>query len=197
MTPTTNSRIRPKAKFFFEGEKKFFIKGVTYGPFAPDAEGHFVGDPEKARKDFALIQEMGGNLLRIYHIPPRWFLDIAAEYHLRVLISIPWAEHIEFLNHRSMRRQIMETIREGVARNRGHDAIFGYLVGNEIPSSMVRWLGAHRVIEFVEELISIAREADPRPLYSYASYPPTEYLLPQNVDFCSFNVYLERQPDFQ
>jgi len=23
----------------------------------------------------------------------------------------------------------------------------------------------------------------PRPLYSYASYPPTEYLLPQNVDF--------------
>ncbi|RYD71680.1 MAG: glycosyltransferase, partial [Verrucomicrobiaceae bacterium] len=41
------------------------------------------------------------------------------------------------------------------------------------------------------------RETDPRPLYSYASYPPTEFLLPQNVDFYSFNVYLERQRDFE
>ena len=31
--------IKVRAKFFFEGEKKFFVKGVTYGPFAPDADG--------------------------------------------------------------------------------------------------------------------------------------------------------------
>ncbi len=62
---------------------------------------------------------------------------------------------------------------------------------------MVRWLGAKRVTYFVEKLISIARAADPRPLYSYASYPPTEYLLPQNVDFYTFNVYLERRTDFE
>src|SRR3954468_2943982 len=68
--------IRVRAKFFFEGDRKFFIKGVTYGPFAPDAEGHFVGDPAKARRDFALMQEMGINLVRIYHIPPKWFLDL-------------------------------------------------------------------------------------------------------------------------
>jgi GT2 family glycosyltransferase len=91
----------------------------------------------------------------------------------------------------------VETIRAGVAKNKGHDAIFGYYVGNEIPYAIVRWLGARRVIEFVEHLISVAREADPRPLYSYASYPPTEYLLPTNVDFVSFNVYLERQRDFE
>ena len=39
--------IRVRAKFFFEGDRKLFMKGVTYGPFAPDAEGHFVGDPEQ------------------------------------------------------------------------------------------------------------------------------------------------------
>ncbi len=50
---------------------------------------------------------------------------------------------------------------------------------------MVRWLGARRVIEFVEKLIRIARETDPRPLYSYASYPPTEYLLPHERRFLS------------
>ena len=189
--------IRVRAKFFFEGDKKWFIKGVTYGPFAPDAEGDFVGDPEKARRDFTLMQAMGVNLLRIYHIPPRWFLDLAREFRLRVLISIPWAEHVEFLNNPGIRRQVEQTIREGVAKNKGHEAIFGYYVGNEIPYAMVRWLGARRVIEFVEKLIRLAREADPRPLYSYAAYPPTEYLLPSNVDFVSYNVYLERQRDFE
>ncbi len=186
-----------RAKFFFEGQRKFFVKGVTYGPFAPDAESHFVGNPEKARMDFSLMQELGVNLLRIYHVPPRWFLDLAREFGLRVLISIPWAEHIEFLRQPKMRRQIIETICAAVSKNKGHEAIFGYLVGNEIPTTMVRWLGARQVIEFVEMLIDRAREIDPRPLYSYASYPPTEFLLPQNVDFYSFNVYLERQRDFE
>lgn len=197
VVPDAFPQIKVRAKFLFEGEKKFFLKGVTYGPFAPDSDGFYVGNPEKARADFALIQKMGANLLRIYHVPPRWFLDLAQQFHLRVMISIPWAEHVEFLNSRKMRRQVVETIRNAVATHKGHPAIFGYLVGNEIPCSMVRWLGARRVTEFVEHLISVARATDPRPLYSYASYPPTEYLLPQNVDFYSFNVYLERQRDFE
>ncbi len=189
--------VRVRAKFFFEGDQRFFLKGVTYGPFAPDAEGHFVGYPAQARRDFELIQGLGINLLRLYHVPPAWFLELCREFRLRVLISIPWAEHVEFLNQRAIRRQVVQTIRDAVLKNRGHEAIFGYLVGNEIPSVMVRWLGARRVIQFAEHLINVARQVDPRPLYSYASYPPTEYLLPSNVDFYSFNVYLERQLDFE
>ena len=189
--------VRVRAKFFFEGDEKFFLKGVTYGPFAPDAEGHFVGNPTQARRDLGMMVDLGINLLRLYHIPPAWFLDLCREFRLRALISIPWAEHVEFLNSRAMRRQVVQTIRDGVLKNRGHEAIFGYFVGNEIPTTMVRWLGARRVIQFVEHLIHVARQADPRPLYSYASYPPTEFLLPSNVDFYSFNVYLERQLDFE
>ncbi|MGA3170233.1 MAG: glycosyltransferase [Chthoniobacteraceae bacterium] len=195
--PRPLPQIRARAKFFVEGDEKFFLKGVTYGPFAPDAEGFFVGDPEKARRDFEMIQELGINLLRLYHVPPAWFLDLCRENRLRVLISIPWAEHVEFLNDRNIRRQVVQTVRDAVLKHRGHEAIFGYFVGNEIPTTMVRWLGARRVIQFVEHLINVARQADPRPLYSYASYPPTEFLLPSNVDFYSFNVYLERQLDFE
>src|SRR5207237_8806797 len=87
--------------------------------------------------------------------------------------------------------------REDVESKRGHEAIFGYLAGNVVPTTMVRWRGATRVTYFVEHLVNVAREADPRPLYSYASYPPTEYLLPQNVDFYTFNVYLHKQRDFE
>ena len=195
--PTALEPIRIRAKFFYEGARKFFLKGTTYGPFAPDAEGYFVGNPEKARADFALMNEVGINVIRIYHVPPRWLLDVAAEFGLRVIISIPWTQHVEFLNEGSLKAQIIETIRKGVATHAGHPAIFAYFVGNEVPTTMVRWLGARRVIEFLEKLIDVARATDPRPLYSYASYPPTEYVLPTNVDFYSFNVYLERQSDFE
>jgi len=189
--------IRVRSKFFHEGERKWFLRGVTYGPFKPNADGDLTATPERAHQDFKLMQELGINLIRVYHVPPRWLLDTAAEYGLRVLISIPWTQHVEFLNSGSLKRQIIQTIRIAVSKNKGHPAIFGYFVGNEVPTTMVRWLGAQRVVEFLEKLIDVARATDPRPLYSYASYPPTEYLLPGNVDFYSFNVYLERRPDFE
>ncbi|MDX2080265.1 MAG: glycosyltransferase [Terrimicrobiaceae bacterium] len=189
--------IRVRAKFFFEGERKFFIKGVTYGPFSPDAQGEHFGNPEKARRDLELMAEAGVNLVRIYYVPPKWFLDLCAERGIRALISIPWAEHLEFLRDRKVRAEAERAIIDGVSRNAGHPAVFGYLVGNEIPTTMVRWLGARQVTEFVEHLINLGRAADPGALFSYASYPPTEYLLPQNADFVTFNVYLHRQEDFE
>ncbi|HEX5176545.1 MAG TPA: hypothetical protein VFV83_05930, partial [Chthoniobacteraceae bacterium] len=188
--------IRVRAKFFFEGDEKWFLKGVTYGPFKPNADGDLISTPEQARIDFRLMRELGINLLRVYHVPPRWLLDLAAEFGLRLLISIPWTEHVEFLNSRKLRNQIVETIRAGASKHAGHPAVFGYLIGNEVPTTIVRWLGATRVIAFLERLIDVARTADPRALISYASYPPTEYLLPANVDFLTFNVYLERRNDF-
>lgn len=189
--------IRVRSKFFHEGDRKWFLKGVTYGPFKPNADGDLTATPERAKQDFALMRELGVNLIRVYHVPPRWLLDTAAEFGLRVLISIPWTQHVEFLNSGSLKRQIIQVIKAAVSKNKGHPAIFGYFVGNEVPTTMVRWLGAQRVVEFLEKLIDVARATDPRPLYSYASYPPTEYLLPGNVDFYSFNVYLERRPDFE
>jgi hypothetical protein len=189
--------IRAVAKFFFERDRKFFIKGVTYGPFKPDAEGHYLGSPEQLRGDLVLMRQLGVNLLRIYHPPPLWFLDRCAAAGMRVLITLPWAKHIEFLRKRSARREIEESVRRSVGEHAGHPAIFGYLVGNEISPTMVRWLGVQRVTEFIEHLIRIARAEDPRVLYSYASFPPTEFLLPQNVDFVCFNVYLHKQEEFE
>ena len=192
-----NSRIRAVAKFFFEGDRKFFVKGVTYGPFKPDADGSYLGRPDQVDVDLALMREVGLNLMRIYHAPPRWFLDRCASAGMRVIVTLPWAKHIEFLRDRKARRQIAESVRVAVNAYAGHPAIFGYLVGNEISSTMVRWLGVRRVAEFIEGLIRIGRAIDSNTLFSYATYPPTEYLLPQNVDFCCFNVYLHDQRDFE
>ncbi len=193
----TTGPVRALGKFFFEGEQKFFVKGITYGPFKPDSNGRYLGTPKQLKRDLAQMQEVGLNLLRIYHTPPLWFLDECAAAGMRVLITLPWAKHIEFLRHKKTRRPIVEAVRSAVAEHAGHPAVFGYLVGNEISAAMVRWLGVRRVTEFIEHLIRVARAANPDVLFSYASFPPTEFLLPQNADFLCFNVYLHNQREFE
>src|SRR5881398_2401691 len=197
MTDSTNSRIRPVSKFFFEGDRKFFIKGATYGPFKPDAKGNSFGRPEQLDVDLRMMREIGLNLLRVYYPPPEWFLEKCFAAGIRVLITLPWEKHVEFLRQKKVRDDIARKVRNTVRRYVGNPAVLGYLVGNEIASTMARWLGVRRVTEFVEHLVRIGRAEDPNVLFSYATYPPTEYLLPQNVDFFCFNVYLHNQPDFE
>src|SRR5437763_3508413 len=161
MTQNETSRIRPRAKFFFDGDRKFFVKGVTYGPFKPDTEGFYVGRPERVARDLGQMREIGLNVVRVYHAPPRWFLDACSERGIRVLITLPWAKHVEFLRHKSARDEITTSVRAAIVANAGHAAIFGYLVGNEVSPTMVRWLGVRRVTEFIEHLIRVGRATDP------------------------------------
>jgi GT2 family glycosyltransferase len=197
MSVSVETRIRTASKFFFEGERKFFIKGATYGPFAPDETGNTYGKPETVDLDLRMMGEIGLNVIRVYHAPPEWFLEKCAAAGMRVLITLPWEKHIEFLRARKVRDEITQLVRNTVKRYVGNPAVLGYLVGNEISSTMARWLGVRRVIEFVEHLVRIGRTIDPNVLFSYATFPPTEYLLPQNVDFFCFNVYLHNQRDFE
>ena len=97
MSASPAEPIRAVAKFFFESGRKFFVKGVTYGPFKPDALGNYLGTQDQAARDLAQIRESGFNVVRVYHCPPRWFLDACAEAGVRALITLPWAKHIEFL----------------------------------------------------------------------------------------------------
>jgi O-antigen biosynthesis protein len=189
--------IRAVAKFFFKDDRKFFVKGITYGPFKPDAGGNYLGAPERAAADLANIRDLGFNVVRVYHSPPLWFLDACSAAGLRVLVTLPWAKHIEFLRDKRARKEITRFVTGAIKSHHNHPAIFAYLVGNEIAPQMVRWLGVRRVTEFIEHLIALGRGISPNTLFSYATYPPTEFLLPQNVDFYCFNVYLHQQPDFE
>src|SRR5438046_9738426 len=100
---------------------------------------------------------------------------------MRVLVSLPSDKHIECLRERSIRKQIAAAVRTTVSKYPGHPAILGYLVGNEISSTMARWLGARRVIEFVEELIRIGRAIDKDDLFYFATYPTNAYMLSINA----------------
>jgi glycosyltransferase involved in cell wall biosynthesis len=189
-------RLIPRAKFFFEGDQKFYLQGVTYGPFRPSApHGPQLPTPEKAALDLRLMRELGINVIRVYHTPPSWFLDLAQAERIRVMVTIPWHKRVLFLDDREAVGTIQRNVAEAAAANAGHSAMLGFFIDNEIPSDLVRWYGAPRMEEFLNGLVRIVKQHDPRALAAYANFPPTEYLLPSEVDFYSYNVYLHRKRD--
>src|SRR5213075_3250573 len=88
-------------------------------------------------------------------------------------------------------------VREHSRRLAGHPAILMFSIGNEIPPLIVRWYGRKRMETFLGSIATIVREEAPRNLLTYANHPPTEYLNLAFLDVVSFNVYLEREPEFR
>ncbi len=193
---TFQTRVRVDGKFFRQGAEKFYLKGLAYGPFALNIQKEFFPSPEQTRRDFLQIRELGANLLRVYYVPPRWFLDLAAEHELKILVDIPWSKCQCFLDSRKSRDIAREAIQQAVLSCAGHPAIFAYSVVNEIPPDIVRWSGAQAVADFIDELVDVAKSVDADCLCTFGNFPPTEFLQPRNIDFLSFNIYLHHQRPF-
>ncbi len=191
-----HERPRAAGKFLFVGDRKLWLKGVTYGTFRPQAEGDDGYSPEIVEQDFAHIAASGANAIRTYTVPPRWLLDCAAQHGLWVLVGLPWEQHVAFLDHRWMRRSITDRVRAGVRACAGHPAVLAYAIGNEVPAPVVRWHGAAAVERYLGRLAAVVRAEDPGALVTYVNYPSTEYLRLPFLDFLSFNVYLESEERF-
>ena len=196
-TPTTRATV--DGKFFRLGGRKFYPKGVSYGPFAPDAAAgpppsalrppNFTDGPfaprEQTAQDFVQIRELGANLVRVYHVPPRWFLDLAAENGLMVLVDIPWNKHLCFLDSAAQINDARQAVRQAAQACAGHPALFAFSVANEIAPDIVRWSGAGAVAAFIDELVAEAKRADPGCLCTYTNFPPTEFLRPAGRISCA------------
>jgi len=192
-TPYAQLAERPivRGKFFFAGDEKLWIKGVTYGTFAPRSDGAQFPEDSVIDEDFRSMAESGFNTVRTYTPPPRSLLRIARKYGLRVMVGLSWTQHVAFLDDPQIRRNILAAVREGALSCAGEPAVLCFAIGNEIPASIVRWHGREKIEEFLRELCAIVKATDPDALVTYVNYPTTEYLQLDFVDFCAFNVYLE------
>ena len=186
-----NKRITVKGKFLYDSDRKFWVKGVTYGTFRPHAEGIQFPHPGIVSTDFAAMAANGINTVRTYTPPPRWLLDIAQENGLRIMAGLAWEQHVTFLDDNNLVATIEGRIRDGIRACAGHPALLCYSIGNEIPASIVRWHGRRRIEQFIKRLYRIAKTEDPDALVTYVNYPTTEYLQLPFLDICCFNVYLE------
>jgi hypothetical protein len=51
--PPALPRISARGKFLWAGDEKFWVRGVTYGTFRPDAQGSQFPARDVAERDFA------------------------------------------------------------------------------------------------------------------------------------------------
>ena len=192
-----NERVRLDGRFFRLGDEKFWVKGVTYGPFEPRDDGACLPPTDRLKADLAQIASLGANTIRVYHVPPRELLDLAHEHGIKVFVDVPWSKHRCFLESREDLESGRRAVREAARACKGHPALLALSVVNEVPADVVRWLGREKVEKFIDELVEIAHREDPEVLVTFASFPPTEYLHPTTVDFYTMNVYLHRREKFR
>lgn len=188
-----NHLIRPdvEGKFIRVENKKFYIRGITYGTFKPDAEGNQFPSSEIIERDFQMMAGIGINTVRTYTVPSLRVMDLALKYSLRLMIGLPWIQHLTFLENMRESQRIIYQIRETVKGCHAHPAILCYTIGNEIPAIIVRWYGEQKIERFLKQIYQAVKSEDPEVLVTYVNYPTTEYLNLPFLDFFCFNVYLE------
>jgi O-antigen biosynthesis protein len=186
------SRPEVSGKFLTLGGERFWLRGATYGTFSQSSSGEYP-DPDTVARDFHAMVAHGFNTVRTYTVPPPWMLDLALEHGLKIIVGLPWEQHITFLNDRKMVESIRRRVRDSVRTCERHPAILCYTIGNEVPAPIARWHGKNGVERFFRELYETAKEEDPKGLVTYVNYPSTEYLDLPFLDFVSFNVYIENE----
>jgi GT2 family glycosyltransferase/DNA-binding beta-propeller fold protein YncE len=195
--PASAGRVAVDGKFLRAGDERFLIKGVTYGTFAPDAEGNQFPQAQQVDTDFRLMAELGINTVRTYTAPRIDLLDTATRHGLRVMVGLPWSQHVAFLDDRRLQRTIHGEVTARVRQLGEHPALLMFALGNEIPPGVVRWHGRVRVERFLRSLYEEAKSASPESLFTYVNFPPTEFLDLSFLDLCAFNVYLHREADLR
>jgi GT2 family glycosyltransferase len=192
--PAERVRLTARGKFLYAGDRKYFVKGVTYGSFRRDEEGREYWNAAAIERDFALMAKNGFNSVRIPHtMPPRALLDTADRHGLRVMVGLSAEQYVGYLIDREKAPDIQKIVREKVRAVAGHPALLCYAIGNEVPAQMARWLGRGRVERYLRKMYDAIKEEDPGGLVTYVNSPSTEYLDLPFLDLLAFNVYLEAE----
>ena len=186
---------RVNGKFLDVDNRRFLVKGVAYGTFAPDAEGSQFPSASRIAHDFALMAAAGFNTVRTYTAPPVGLLDEAMRHGIRVMVGLAWPQHIPFLDDTKLVRQIRRDVASAVRKLASHPATLMFAVGSEIPAGIVRWHGHRRVERFLTELYQDVKSEVPASVLTYVNFPPTEHLTLECFDVCAFNVYLHQEAD--
>jgi O-antigen biosynthesis protein len=194
--------VEADGKFFAVGGERFEFRGVTYGTFAPRADGALFPEPERLARDLTTMRAAGLSVVRTYTVPTDDLLEAASGNGLRILAGVFYPDWRYLLGgsrraNRRVAREARGEVRAAARRFAGDPRILGLSLGNEVPADVLRWHGIETVASTLNELVEVVREEDPSRLVTYANYPTAEYLPLESIDFLMFNVFLERREDFR
>jgi O-antigen biosynthesis protein len=188
-------------KFLRVAGERFYVRGVTYGTFAETEVGLFPRR-EQVKEDFAAMAAVGINTVRTYTVPGPETFDLAEEAGLKLLVGVWWDDprYLDPVDRGSWKKMASEAraaVQEAAESYAGHPAVLGFVLGNEIPGSVVRWHGRRRVEDLLRSLFETGKDAAPESLFSYANYPTTHYLDTSCLDFDCYNVFLESESAYR
>src|SRR5262245_21278287 len=190
-------RVECDGKFLLVNVQRFWIKGVTYGTFGVNEEDEPYPPIEQIRRDFQQMRAAGINTVRLYTPPSDRLADAAAEAGLFLIPDICWGPRYCQLDSAEELRFMRQWVRGHARRLSSHPAILFYSIGNEIPPLIIRWYGRTRIERLLHEFYEIAKEESPETLVTYVNHPPTEHLELPFLDIASWNIYLEKEPQFR
>ena len=188
--PVLTSRVVGDGKFLRVDGKKFYIKGFSYGTFARNSRGDQLPERERMLQDLTQIKHLGANTLRLYTRPSVEVLDDILLSGLRVVLDVPWEKHRCFFEDWSAKEDARNEVLQTAKLAANHPAVLAISVVNEFPNDVVRYYGHEPIERFVTELSDSVKQVAPECLTTFANYPTTEFLQPEGLDFCCYNVYL-------
>jgi glycosyltransferase involved in cell wall biosynthesis len=185
-----SGRVQVNGKHFRLDGRRFYLKGYSYGPFAPNSQGEPLPERDQLRADLEVLRSLGANTLRFYSAPSAEVLDNLLEYDIRAVVDVPWEKHRCFFEDWSAREAAANSVASTARAVGDHPAMLAISIVNEIPNDVVRFYGHARIEKFLCELSDSAKQICPDCLTTFANYPTTEFFQPEAFDYCSFNVYL-------
>jgi glycosyltransferase involved in cell wall biosynthesis len=189
-------------KQFAVGDRRFLFRGVTYGTFQPRPTGELFPQPPQLRADLSAMADAGFTVVRTYTAPSDDLVDAAHEHDLRLLAGCFWSDwrYLVDASRRQQARMLREAraeLRRQAGRFAGDDRVLAVCLGNEVPADVVRWVGTEKVADGLRQLADEVRGIDDEMLVTYATYPTSEYLPLESMDFPTVNVYLEDRTQFR
>lgn len=173
--------------------RPYVVRGVHYSPWRPKTGPGRSPYPSASDidADLGLVAAANANTILVYD-PPRFVLDLAQRRGLRVLYAF-------WIDWRSLDQETLAGKASGIAATvaglREHPALLGWMLGNEIPSSMVQERGAEQVENLLRRLYHAVKRADGAHLVTHANWPNTRTLDLSFLDVVAFNVYALWPPE--
>ena len=168
--------------------QKFLVKGINYGPWRPGTgpnKGYPYPSPVEVEQDLRMIHDLNANTIVVWD-PPGYVLDLAARYNLKVLyvFYVNWWT-IGTAQNAAARESILQRVQE----YRDKPALLGWVLGNEIPESVLSQRGEAPVVNGLRDLYQSVKAIDNQHPITSANQPTTKDLDLHFLDITSFNVY--------
>ena len=169
-------------------DEPFTVKGIYYSPWRPGTgPGKHYPYPEKSllAEDFEKLDDLNTNMIYVLESTVD-VLDLAEKHEIYVLYGF-WLDWWNILDPDYIQEKTKEILYT-VEKFKNHPALFGWVLGNEVPEYEYKAQGPE-IAEQLKTLYEKIKEIDPDNIITHSNWPITKGMDLSFLDIISFNVY--------